>query len=205
MAFKTGTCGAGLAASMALSLCLSAPPAQAGYVVTLTEQGSDVVATGSGPIDLTDLTLVDADAGFSVPDIWPVAAESSTGAEGAIDFYSGFSGPASFGSGRLLFATSASGDMVGFVGDVDELDVPEGYVSDTALSNTATYTGQTFSSLGVTPGTYEWKWGTGANQNFTLEIGVPEPSTWAMMLLGFAGFGFAGYRTRRARVDASAA
>jgi PEP-CTERM motif len=33
--------------------------------------------------------------------------------------------------------------------------------------------------------------------------GVPEPSTWAMMLLGFAGMGFMGYRTsRRARVDA---
>jgi hypothetical protein len=29
---------------------------------------------------------------------------------------------------------------------------------------------------------------------------VPEPSTWAMMLLGFAGLGFAGYRqTRRGR------
>jgi PEP-CTERM motif len=34
---------------------------------------------------------------------------------------------------------------------------------------------------------------------------IPEPSTWAMMVLGFAGLGFAGYRTRRARVDASAA
>jgi unsaturated chondroitin disaccharide hydrolase len=27
---------------------------------------------------------------------------------------------------------------------------------------------------------------------------VPEPSTWAMMLLGFAGMGFVGYRARRA-------
>ncbi|MGA8711543.1 MAG: PEP-CTERM sorting domain-containing protein [Roseiarcus sp.] len=26
--------------------------------------------------------------------------------------------------------------------------------------------------------------------------GVPEPSTWAMMVLGFAGLGFAGHRTR---------
>jgi hypothetical protein len=26
---------------------------------------------------------------------------------------------------------------------------------------------------------------------------VPEPSTWAMMLIGFAGIGFAGYRSRR--------
>jgi hypothetical protein len=30
---------------------------------------------------------------------------------------------------------------------------------------------------------------------------VPEPSTWAMMLLGFAGLGFAGYRKRRAVVS----
>jgi hypothetical protein len=27
--------------------------------------------------------------------------------------------------------------------------------------------------------------------------GVPEPSTWAMMFLGFGGIGFAGYRTSR--------
>jgi hypothetical protein len=26
---------------------------------------------------------------------------------------------------------------------------------------------------------------------------VPEPPTWAMMLLGFAGLGFAGYRASR--------
>jgi hypothetical protein len=49
------------------------------------------------------------------------------------------------------------------------------------------------------PGTYEWTWGTGPDQNFTIAIGalgaaVPESSTWVMMLLGFAGLGFAGYR-----------
>ena len=72
------------------------------------------------------------------------------------------------------------------------------YVSDSALSDTSTYSGQTFSSLGVAPGTYEWTWGSGANQNFTLVIGeVPEPSTWAMMLIGFAGLGFTGYRKSR--------
>jgi hypothetical protein len=33
--------------------------------------------------------------------------------------------------------------------------------------------------------------------------GVPEPSTWAMMLLGFAGLGFLGYRqTAKARLAA---
>jgi len=29
---------------------------------------------------------------------------------------------------------------------------------------------------------------------------VPEPSTWALMLLGFAGLGFAGYRARKRTV-----
>ena len=31
----------------------------------------------------------------------------------------------------------------------------------------------------------------------TASAPVPEPSTWAMMLLGFAGIGFAGYRARK--------
>ena len=37
-----------------------------------------------------------------------------------------------------------------------------------------------------------------AFDNLTVSAAIPEPSTWAMMLLGFAGLGFAGYR--RARV-----
>ena len=50
----------------------------------------------------------------------------------------------------------------------------------------------------MTPGRYEWTWGSGANQNFTLVIGeVPEPSTWALMLIGFAGLGFVGYRQQQ--------
>jgi len=32
---------------------------------------------------------------------------------------------------------------------------------------------------------------------------VPEPSTWAMMLLGFAGLSFVGYRTSRRGVSAA--
>jgi hypothetical protein len=32
---------------------------------------------------------------------------------------------------------------------------------------------------------------------------VPEPSTWAMMLLGFAGLGYLGYRGRRSTVAAA--
>ena len=34
--------------------------------------------------------------------------------------------------------------------------------------------------------------------------GVPEPTTWAMMVIGFAGLGLAGYRTSRKSVSIAA-
>ena len=34
--------------------------------------------------------------------------------------------------------------------------------------------------------------------NVTVTVNVPEPSTWALVVLGFAGLGFAGYRRARA-------
>jgi uncharacterized membrane protein len=36
-----------------------------------------------------------------------------------------------------------------------------------------------------------------------LASAVPEPSTWAMMLLGFAGLGFVGYRTSRKAINSA--
>jgi hypothetical protein len=32
---------------------------------------------------------------------------------------------------------------------------------------------------------------------------IPEPSTWAMMLIGFAGLGYLGYRRRQTLADAA--
>jgi hypothetical protein len=46
----------------------------------------------------------------------------------------------------------------------------------------------------------------GIQQNFTPPPpGTPEPATWAMMLLGFAGMGFLAYRKRGAKTTLSAA
>jgi hypothetical protein len=77
--------------------------------------------------------------------------------------------------------------------------LPYEYVSGDGLSDTMTFDNATFATLGVTPGTYKWTWGavpgvaTG-DDSFTLQVGVPEPSTWAMMALGFGGLGLAAFR-----------
>jgi hypothetical protein len=170
---------------------LTVRPAEAGYTVTLQQVGPDVVATGSGAINLTGLIHAGyLTYGFG-PGVLPGAADDGWGGviagristgptiAGSVDSYHlGLSGPTSFGSGGGAAASSGSGDTVGTEADCSKdgsdcdrfLIVPRGYVSGTFLSNSATYSGKTFATLGVTPGTYIWKWGTGANQNFTLKI-----------------------------------
>ena len=158
-----------------LAWLLSVRPAEAGYTVTLQQVGSDVVATGSGAIDLNGLTF--HQTGTINPGLRPngpvYSAFINTGPISSnVDVYSSPSGPRSFGSGSGAPASSGSGYMVGIFTSLfgNILSVPTGYVSGTALSGMAIYRGNTFCTLGVTPGTYVWTWGGGANQNFTLQI-----------------------------------
>ncbi len=138
------------------------PPARAAYIVTLEQEGTSVVATGSGTIDLTDLTFV-VTGNVLGAQMDPNEGLVITGPAslGSISAYSGFTGPANFGSGSEILANSGTGDLVAVSALQQLLLVPVGYVSGGALSDTATYDNKTFSNLGVTPGTYEWTWGSG--------------------------------------------
>ncbi len=64
--------------------------------------------------------------------------------------------------------------------------------------------GATFSSLGLTPGTYIWTWGSGADaDSFTMNIGVssvPEPAS--LMMLGTGSLAILGFARRRRRASA---
>jgi hypothetical protein len=196
---------AALGGALMLGCGLFASPAEAGYVVTLKEMGGDVIATGSGPLDLTGLSVEIPPGGtsFAPSEIIPGPGIIITGPADstATDIYVQVTGPASFGSGSLTFTSSGSGDLVGMDGSSRNLLVPSGYVSNTPLSDISTYTGETFLSLGVTPGTYEWSWGTGPNQNFTLIVGtpvpIPEPASAALLATAFAGLFLAGALRRR--------
>lgn len=168
---------------------LSISPGQAGYIVTLQQVGSVVVATGSGAIDLTG--LIKFNPTELIPEMYPSVAIILTGQGGNfVDFYGlgSISGPRNFGSGGPTFASSGTGDIVGMDGGAGAaVEVPQGYISGSALSDSATYSGQTFGTLGLNTGTYVWSWGIGADQNFTLKIGsgtVPDTgSTLGLFLV----------------------
>jgi hypothetical protein len=171
------------------------------YVVTLEQQGLNVVATGAGEFDLSGLSSAGLSASL-VPEIDAPLPRIITGVGGQMDLYTGATGPNSFGTGSEHSADSASGDSVG-VSDptpTHYILVPQGYVSGTALSDSATYDNATFATLGVTPGTYRWTWGSDADQSFTLEIGpVATPLPAALPLFGSAlgALGLLGWRRKR--------
>jgi hypothetical protein len=182
-----------------------ASSAQAAYVVTFEEIGSDVIETGGGKLDLTD--LIDFGSIFVAPQLVASSAFFLSGSAGFTHalLFAGAMGPSNFGPGlEEFFPDSSSGDRVGLEAGTGARSffVPVGYQFGAPLSETSTYLDASFSSLGMTPGTYIYSWGSGAHaDSFTVDIGVspvPEPSTWAMMLVGLAGLGYARFRRKAA-------
>jgi hypothetical protein len=196
-----------LAGLLALALTT---PARAGFVVTLTQNGPDVVASGSGSINLGALTLLLPNTTATGEILPQFGALVVGGSPAAADFYSAvsanFMGPTTFGTPPgVNFTPNNVGPPVGLVSALvggQGLVVPHNYVSGTQVTDSSTFANKTFASIGVTPGTYTWTWGTGPTADFfTLNAGaappaVPVPPT---LLLGLVGAGCGAWIRRRGR------
>ena len=165
--------------------------AHASYIINLSQFGPDVVATGSGTVNTTALTA--GNSGSSGAMILPLLGEIGLGPGGSnVEFFTGISGPTSFGTGHGQGASSASGDLVFVYGQVFYgIVLPLGYVSGAPLSSSATFANSTFSSIGITPGVYRWTWGSGPSaDSVTLNANAaspaPEPQSLSLLAISVA-------------------
>jgi hypothetical protein len=89
------------------------------------------------------------------------------------------------------FSASHDDGLTLIIGGVTVIDAPG---PTAAVTTTETYTGPS----GNEPFQLVYGECCGAPGSLVVDLpltsSVPEPSTWAMMLLGFAGLGFVGYR-----------
>ena len=173
-----------------LAMFLTAGWARADLLFTMEELGPDVVVSASGVIDTSKLTPIGQWFAGVQATITPNDGQIILGVGFDLgDRYSLTTGADVFGSGNTAVASSSTGDAIDLHGMEEFLGLPAGYVSGTQITTTMTFDGQTFASLGVTPGTYDRILEDG--QTVTLPIGagagVPEPSALALLAIGGLG------------------
>lgn len=183
---------------------LTCAPAQAAVTVSIQEVGGNVVATTTGSFDPAGMARGDINY-ISQGLNGDLAAFNSI--DSSARSYFGLAGPAAFGSGSVFYrlASSATGTFFGVVGAFGEVRLADSYVAGAPIAATTTFAGQSLQSLNLTNGVYEF---AAPNDMITVIIGgsgggVPEPATWAMLILGFGVIGGA-VRRRNARIGSSA-
>jgi hypothetical protein len=150
----------------------SATPTIQGLFFTMQEVGPDVILSGTGTANVSSLDLVGTFGSFS-SFIRPSEGEFNVGSGGNYSTYSGATfNTVPIGSGSsVISADISTGNNFGIDG-FGRLVVPQGYAGG-ALNGTATFTGTTFATLGVTVpgGPYVIQWGaSGASETINLQV-----------------------------------
>ncbi len=171
-------------------LLTTASAADAAMILRLEEVGGDVVVRGSGSINLIGLTSESTSntATNTFSDMHVYAGPAAENNDGHVEFWSGLTGgPATISSTTDVFlplSSASFGDLFGIisndgsgVGGAGEalLVLPQGYISGTQLSGTSRFTGQTFTSMGISLGTLTWTSGSNTVQFTTDAEPVPAP------------------------------
>jgi PEP-CTERM motif len=128
----------------------------------------------------------------------PIAIEFSTPQTG-VGLIGGFFN--AVGS-TAITAFDVNGNVIGSVSNTQEGLEFLGLVT---ADHSATIAGLLFSLVGAEPAGFaidDVRFGVGSQ---VVPPGTPEPSTWAMMLAGFAGMGYVAYRRRNGKTAPAAA
>ena len=186
---------------IAVSVLLSAGSAKASLIINLVEQGNNtLLLTYSGSINMSTLggpVAVNYNQGTPMFSAFQGYLRVGT----FVDLYNtgSTSTPSTFGAGGQVVPTFVAPGSSAFAADfvAKTLSVPTGYVSNSPISGSATFSG-TLSSNGVNAGTYMYSWGSGITESVVLNVSsvVPEPGSMAVLAIGSIASGVA-YRRRR--------
>lgn len=198
--------------ALTLGLLSFAVPASAAVQIRIKQVGADVIATSVGSIDLRGLSLITSTLYAAAPAVRATDAFISTGAAATVNGWAGLTGPRNIGTGSTVNASSGSGDSFGMnifpvntPAGIARIFLPQNYQSGGSINSSAIFLNSTLQTLGLTAGKYDYAI---PNDSITVSIlapSVPEPATWAMMVLGFGLIGSAVRRRSGAKTSVRSA
>lgn len=173
---------------MALGCILLSPQkGDAALIINVNQVGDDVIAEALGTVDVSALGSADFaifGGGLEAGKGFLVTGNPTHSTMG----YNVLTGPATFGAGASIKATSGSGDMIGVSNRFGRsvLVVHHGRPADHLYSGSSVWENHTLASLGLQTGSYVWTWGEGANaDSLTINV-IPEPASWVLLAGGAA-------------------
>src|ERR1700722_15226422 len=173
------------------------------FIVSFNENGKAEISVNGGPfMTLTGKRMADPTGGGALvltyllpePVITGDAEFTEPGATGTLSDVLRFTDAA----GRIGGGVSGAGVRMIFYSEVENGEVTPA-MADTGFPDNLGTGNRLITAEFGTEQSNSWTYKPGGNIYLGVSDFVPEPATWVMMLMGFAGLGFAGYRKAKYR------